>query len=482
MAYLVNKTNGVLIATLLDGQIDRSHAGLALIGKQVTNYGEIQNENFIRLAENFSSSIDPVNPIEGQLWWNSAQDAMQVFDGRVWRPVTGLVVSPEAPTAPRLGDQWWDSANQQYSIYSGTSWVLVGPAFSVKDGKSGLFVETLIDTADISHPVTVIYQSNQRIAIVSRNSFTPRTEVAGFASVNAGVNFSSLADMQYSGTATNSERLGDLLPAQYLRSDVDSVAAGNVAVLGRFLVGENGQLEFDFDSTESSIASRQVGADLVIKVETPTGPKRALTVDGATGLISVSGSPVSPEGIATKGYVDQKDATARQFLSGRISDSAQVTTGLVETLRAEVNAKESDLYLRLAPKESPILSGIPTAPTAVAGNRSQQLANTEFVTRSIAAIDRTKIENNSTSVMATPTSVITVVGSTVVSTATATGITTITRPPGDAGASVATTAFVDRSIKNFVLNSSSYQPTCYVSSSGPNNNTGKDGDFWFQYV
>ena len=84
MAYLVNQTNGTLLATVLDGAVDRTHAGIALIGKKVTNYGEIQNENYVRITENFSSPTSPSNPLEGQMWWNSLTNVMKVFTGSNW--------------------------------------------------------------------------------------------------------------------------------------------------------------------------------------------------------------------------------------------------------------------------------------------------------------------------------------------------------------------------------------------------------------
>jgi hypothetical protein len=87
MAYLVNQTNGTLLATVLDGAVDRTHAGIALVGKKVTNYGEIQNENFVRITENFSSPDSPVSPLEGQLWWNSTSNTLSVFDGAAWNTV-----------------------------------------------------------------------------------------------------------------------------------------------------------------------------------------------------------------------------------------------------------------------------------------------------------------------------------------------------------------------------------------------------------
>jgi hypothetical protein len=97
MAYLVNQTNGTLLATVLDGAVDRYHAGIALIGKQVTNYGEIQNENFVRMTENFSSADSPANPLEGQLWWNSTTKMLYIYNGTAWVNTSPRISIPTSP-------------------------------------------------------------------------------------------------------------------------------------------------------------------------------------------------------------------------------------------------------------------------------------------------------------------------------------------------------------------------------------------------
>ena len=60
-------------------------------------------------------------------------------------------------------------------------------------------------------------------------------------------------------------------------------------------------------------------------------------------------------------------------------------------------------------------------------------------------------------------------------------ITLVSTPSqNDNSSKVATTAYADRGDKNYVRNSTKYQPTCYVSDQVPDNNIGSDGDFWFQ--
>ena len=46
MAYIVNKFDGTLIATVQDGTVDQT-TNPRSIGKNYAGYGEIQNENFL---------------------------------------------------------------------------------------------------------------------------------------------------------------------------------------------------------------------------------------------------------------------------------------------------------------------------------------------------------------------------------------------------------------------------------------------------
>jgi len=57
---------------------DSSSTSVTLTGRGVNNWGEIQQENFIRLMENFASNAPPENPTIGQLWYNSAENILYI--------------------------------------------------------------------------------------------------------------------------------------------------------------------------------------------------------------------------------------------------------------------------------------------------------------------------------------------------------------------------------------------------------------------
>ena len=61
MAYTINKTDGSVVATITDGTIDNS-TSLTLFGKSYSGFGELLNENLLKLLENSASTAQPTTP------------------------------------------------------------------------------------------------------------------------------------------------------------------------------------------------------------------------------------------------------------------------------------------------------------------------------------------------------------------------------------------------------------------------------------
>ena len=77
MPYIINKTNGQQLTIVQDASVDQT-TDLIFVGRNYSGYGEIQNENFLKLLENFSSSTPPSNPILGQTWYNTSDNSLNV--------------------------------------------------------------------------------------------------------------------------------------------------------------------------------------------------------------------------------------------------------------------------------------------------------------------------------------------------------------------------------------------------------------------
>jgi len=138
MAYILNKTNGSIVATVQDATVDTT-TDLSFVGRNYAGYGEIQNENFLKLLENFANSTAPLKPIEGQLWYDTAGKHLNFFNTVNWKSIPSLEISSTNPintTTPVPGDLWYNSVEQQLSVYNGSKYVIIGPPIGA-DTKAG---------------------------------------------------------------------------------------------------------------------------------------------------------------------------------------------------------------------------------------------------------------------------------------------------------------------------------------------------------
>ena len=79
MSYIINNTRGNVVAIVADGTVNTTATDLALVGRALTDYGTYENENYVYLLENFANSTEPLQPILGQLWYNSTTDVISSY-------------------------------------------------------------------------------------------------------------------------------------------------------------------------------------------------------------------------------------------------------------------------------------------------------------------------------------------------------------------------------------------------------------------
>jgi len=194
--------------TVADGTVNQQ-TSLAFPGQGYAGYGSLIAGNLLHLLENFAYSSPPSNPVQGQLWYDTASgnNVLRVYDGAGNWPEAGairregkgtLASTGGVPdvTNSNQGDLWVDTDNSQLYLFSGTTWLLIGPQFSA-GASTGPLVESIVDTSNISHSVISLYASSAtnnvayRVAIISIDSFTPKATIAGFSTINIGVNLYS---------------------------------------------------------------------------------------------------------------------------------------------------------------------------------------------------------------------------------------------------------------------------------------------------
>ena len=87
MPYTIDYSQSSKTAIVVnDGTIDTS-TSIGLIGKNYTRFGEILNENMLHLLENFANATAPTNPTEGQLWYDTANSQLKIYDNGVWSTI-----------------------------------------------------------------------------------------------------------------------------------------------------------------------------------------------------------------------------------------------------------------------------------------------------------------------------------------------------------------------------------------------------------
>ena len=90
MAYIIRKTNGTTLGTILDGTIDTAQTSLTLVGRNYSNYGQIMTDNLVSLIENFAYDIEPSNPLSGELWWDTSANLLKVYTGKYFKIISNF--------------------------------------------------------------------------------------------------------------------------------------------------------------------------------------------------------------------------------------------------------------------------------------------------------------------------------------------------------------------------------------------------------
>ncbi len=179
MPYVINNTSGSKIFYVGDQDFNTETA-LTLPGRNVPDYGEPVDTNFIHMLENFANDTPPqsTTTLTGQLWYDTSDGIFKVYDGVNWVQ-TGKVPVSELPPAGNQSDgnfyfdesirklkvyydnQWYDSS---YAGEVSTSYNNVGQGSPTLFGARirNIFLKRASDNRDV--PVLAITQSFDGLA------------------------------------------------------------------------------------------------------------------------------------------------------------------------------------------------------------------------------------------------------------------------------------------------------------------------------
>jgi hypothetical protein len=268
---------------------------LTLIGKNYSGFGETLNENFIKLLENFSSVSAPIRPIRGQIWFDSTESKVKVYNGTQFVPVSSATISSTRPSTLGIGDLWFNDVEKQLYFFDGTDPILLAPLYSAIQGISGLQVRSILDTLNQTRVITLLYNNGILLGIFAKDSFTPKNAIDGFSgNIDPGFNSGTLSNLKFKATVTNSEKLGGADATTYVRRDTSNTIDGQVRItrdLG-LVVGDAGNGGFVVNNGNVVLQNTSTDRDLILNVRRGINQEDAVRVFSTTRTIDLYNDPI----------------------------------------------------------------------------------------------------------------------------------------------------------------------------------------------
>ena len=293
MSYIINNSRGNIVAVVDDGTVNTTATDLALIGRSVTNYGEYQNENYVYLLENFANGSAPLQPVLGQLWYNSATDTISAYStANTWTAlasenyVDAQKISPAftgVPTAPTA------SSSTNTTQLATTAFVQnnkISPAFTGTPT-----APTASNGTSTTQIATTAYVQNQ---LSSSSGITTAGTITGGNLVTGGL-------VSASGNVTG----GNLLSSG-LVSVTGNITGGNINTAG--VVSATGNV---------------IGANFIGNVIPPAGGAVSTTGNVTGGNILTSGLISATGNITSAGTV----------IADTVIANTVITTGTTSAFR-----------------------------------------------------------------------------------------------------------------------------------------------------
>ena len=329
--------------TVADQTINQE-TSLGFVGKNYTGYSKVLAENFLHLLENFAKSTAPANPIIGQLWYdtnitsNPSQPQLKVWDGTKWVASGNVTKKVVEPTTAVIGDLWVDTAKQQLNLWSGSKWIIVGPEFSA-GAQTGPKIDTIKDTLNNDRTILSLIVAGETVAIISKDVFTPKSTISGFATINQGITMST-KDFDLDGTVLNkfwgtAETASKLIVSghpngldanNFLRSDTAGTSNFGLSIRNDagLTIGTDLTTSLFVSSGATVLHNKNEGSSIFIR--TNTGG-----ID--TNVITVVGSKVGINTAPTEALdVVGKIVTTGGVKITAVDDSTTITNGSITTL------------------------------------------------------------------------------------------------------------------------------------------------------
>ncbi len=266
MAYNIVKSDGLPLVTIQDNTVDTTATSLSLFGRNLQNYGEAINQNFVNLLQNFAKKTSPSSPLQGQLWYDTSISRLKIYD------------------------QQWTVLEPAFDGASGTATVKIGPDLSsvfvsIANNKI-ISVTSYVEIVSALLPDTIVVAD---VRYYFRSVFPNGIKAGVNLAVDANANF------QFFGNATSANVLS---------------TARTISLTGEL----QGSVEFDGSSNveiEAKFSNLYIGNTNVTVSGTYT---KIVVSDG--GRVIGGGNIANSDIVNALGYVPYSGANINVFAQG----------------------------------------------------------------------------------------------------------------------------------------------------------------------
>lgn len=313
MSYVINRFDGQAITTIEDGTVDQT-LDIKLIGKNYAGYGELQNENFLHMLENFASTSPPARAIRGQLWYDVSAKKIKFYTGespggvKVFKTAGGVEYSGTAPLGATEGDQWFDSGTNQLKIRTTNDWLVVGPQ-TAGAGTTQLVSRQVRGTDTNLYSIIAATIGGAGIEevtyIISKSEFTldnASNPIGGYSVIKKGITLPNTVGTLTEGQQVTStshrfwgisaaaqgivDGLGNFVPGSKLKE----ISEGTNNTLVNFSsddgitvgLGQDLAVYIDPDDQQTPIYENQAGPKLIFRARQAGIPKDIAIIDATT--------------------------------------------------------------------------------------------------------------------------------------------------------------------------------------------------------
>jgi hypothetical protein len=308
MSYSIILTNGTTLTSVVNGTIDQTATDLTLIGQNTTGYGLFVNDNFVHLLENFANSSQPNHPIVGQLWFDTSENTLKVYNGNSFTPTGNTVVSDTAPSSLATGGLWINNKTSQMFFNDGIETTLAGPIYTKTQGPSGFVIEDVLDAVGGNHTIAKLMLGNTLLGIFAKETFTPAPPgISGFSSSATVIGHQDGTILTVTQVVAGTLSVGQT---------ISGVGITSGTVITEFLQGPGGQGNAQggvgtyYVSTSATVGSTTISAiygtlQIGFNVSTYGGIKFNVPVSQANTLLADDGSLKS-----SNDFVSTRDSSA----------------------------------------------------------------------------------------------------------------------------------------------------------------------------